>query len=65
MNGAVGGLARTIAVDLGSTRTRARSALLVVVVGADADVAAAAAAVAVVDDGAEADPPVVAADSSG
>ena len=64
MNGAVGGLARTIAVDLGSTRTRARSALLVVVVGADADVAAEE-AVAVVDDGAEADPPVVAADCSG
>ena len=58
VNGAVGkALARTIAVDLGSTRTKARSALLVVVVleGADAAV--------VVDDGAEADPPVVAADS--
>ena len=64
MNGAVGkALARTIAVDLGSTRTKARSALLVVVVleGADAAVVD-----AYVDDGAEADdPPVVAADNDG
>jgi hypothetical protein len=60
VNGAVGkALARTIAVDLGSTRTKARSALLVVVVLEGADDAAAV----VVDDGAEADPPVVAADS--
>jgi hypothetical protein len=59
VNGAVGkALARTIAVDLGSTRTKARSALLVVVVLEGADDAA-----VVVDDGAEADPPVVAADS--
>ena len=64
MNGAVGkALARTIAVDLGSTRTKARSALLVVVVleGADAAVVGAC-----VEDGAEADdPPVVAADNGG
>ena len=61
VNGAVGkALARTIAVDLGSTRTKALSALLVFVVLEGADDAVVA---AVVDDGAEADPPVVAADS--